>query len=375
MGIGMKFAMPKESLSRTLQSVVSAVPPKSTLPILSNFLIEAREGKLMLTCTDLDVSVRTEAPSSVTDGGKVTVPARRFAEIVRELPPEEVVVGTDDLKVTLDCRIGQFSLMGMDAEEFPKLPEVEEGARLTLPGEELARGIRSTIYAVSTDETRPVLNGVLMEVRDGALRLVATDGHRLGRYTLRDPAMRGAKKADAIVPTKTLALVQKLGGDTGGAVELMLARNYVIFTIGETTIYSRLLDGPFPSYEQVIPKDNPNRATLDRGPLIAALRRVSILADSITHQVKLAVRKGKLEVSAQTADIGEGAETFPIEYDGADLDIGFNASYLTEALRSMEGERAVLALDKPTSAAVLTPVGSAGQEEVLCLVMPLRLTD
>jgi DNA polymerase-3 subunit beta len=214
-----------------------------------------------------------------------------------------------------------------------------------------------------------------MEVRDGALRLVATDGHRLGRYTLRDPAMRGAKKADAIVPTKTLALVQKLGGDTGGAVELMLARNYVIFTIGETTIYSRLLDGPFPSYEQVIPKDNPNRATLDRGPLIAALRRVSILADSITHQVKLAVRKGKLEVSAQTADIGEGAETFPIEYDGADLDIGFNASYLTEALRSMEGERAVLALDKPTSAAVLTPVGSAGQEEVLCLVMPLRLTD
>jgi DNA polymerase-3 subunit beta len=329
----------------------------------------------MLTCTDLDVSVCTEAPSSVADGGRATVPARRFAEIVRELPPEEVTVGTDDLKVTLDCRIGQFSLMGMDAEEFPKLPEVEEGARLSLPGAEVARGIRSTIYAVSTDETRPVLNGVLMEVRDGALRLVATDGHRLGRYTLRDPALRGAKKADAIVPPKTLALAQKLGAETGSPVELMLARNYAIITVADTTIYSRLLDGPFPSYEQVIPKDNPNRATVDRGPLIASMRRVSILADSVTHQVKLSFGAGKLEVSAQTADVGEGAETLPCEYDGPALEIGFNASYLTDALRNMDGERVVLALDKPTSAAVITPAGPVGQEEVLCLVMPLRLTD
>lgn len=366
--------MPKETLSRTLQSVVSAVPPKSTLPILSNFLLEARDGKLMLTCTDLDMSVRTQATTKVADGGKVTVPAKRFAEIVRELPPDDVVVGTDDLKVTLDCKIGQFTLMGMDAEEFPKLPEVEEGARLTLPGPEFAKAIRSTAYAVSEDETRPVLNGVLMEVRDGALRLVATDGHRLARCALRDPALRGAKKADVIVPPKTLNLVERLVADTGSPVDLMLARSYAIFTIGETTIYSRLLDGPFPAYEQVIPKDNPNRIRLDRGPFIASLRRVSIVADTVTHQVRLSLRPGKVELSAQTADVGEGTESLPSDYDGSELDIGFNARYVAEALRNMEGEKFILALDKPTTAAVMTPV-DGGQDDLLCLVMPLRLSE
>jgi DNA polymerase-3 subunit beta len=370
----MKFTMPKETLSRTLQSVVSAVPPKSTLPILSNFLLEARDGKLMLTCTDLDVSVRTEAESKVADGGKVTVPAKRFAEIVRELPPDEIVVGADDLKVTLDCRIGQFTLMGMDAEEFPKLPDVEEGARLTLPAREFGRAIRSTAYAVSEDETRPVLNGVLVEIRDGAIRLVATDGHRLARFSMRDPSLRGAKKADAILPPKTLNLVERLSGEGESGVEMMLAKNYAIFTVGETTIYSRLLDGPFPAYEQVIPKDNPNRATLERGPFIASLRRISILADSVTHQVKLSLRSGKVELSAQTADVGEGTETLPGEYAGTDLDIGFNARYVSEALRSIEGEKVILALDKPTSAGVLTPA-EADQDELLCLVMPLRLSE
>ncbi len=370
----MKFSMPKESLSRTLQSVVSAVPPKSTLPILSNFLIEASEGKLRLTCTDLDVSVCTETPSSVAATGRVTVPARRFAEIVRELPPDDIKVGSDELKLTLDCAIGQFTLMGMDPEEFPKLPEVEEGAKLTVPGPEFARAIRSTLYAVSTDETRPVLNGVLLELREGALRLVATDGHRLARFTLRDPGLRGAKKADAIVPPKPLNLIQKIVGDTGAPLEMMLARNYAIFTVGETTIYSRLLEGPFPNYEQVIPRDNPKRAVVARVGLVSALRRVSILADSLTHQVRAGLRKNRLDLQVQTNDVGEGAEAVPCEYVGDDLDIGFNAAYLSDALRNMEAENVVLALDKPTTAAVVMPAGD-GPEESLALVMPLRLGE
>ena len=370
----MKFSMPKESLSRTLQSVISAVPPKSTLPILSNFLLEAGEGKLKLTCTDLDVSVCTETASNVALGGRVTVPARRFAEIVRELPPEEIKIGSDDLKLTLDCAIGQFTLMGMDPEEFPKLPDVEEGSKLALPGPDLARAIRATSYAVSSDETRPVLNGMLLEMREGALRLVATDGHRLARFTLRDPGLRGARKADVIVPPKTLNLVQKIVADTGSAVEVMLGRNFAIFTVGETTIYSRLLEGPFPNYEQVIPRDNPKRVTVQRGSLISSLRRVSILADSLSHQVRFSVRKNKIDLRVQTNDVGEGMETLKSDYDGEDLDVGFNASYLAEALRNMEGENVVIALDKPTTAAVITPAGD-GPEETLALVMPLRLNE
>jgi DNA polymerase III subunit beta len=370
----MKFSMPKESLSRTLQSVISAVPPKSTLPILSNFLIEAGEGKLKLTCTDLDVSVCTETASNVSVSGKVTVPARRFAEIVRELPPDDVNFGSDELKLTLDCSIGQFTLMGMDPEEFPKLPDVEEGSKITLPGPEFARAIRATSYAVSTDETRPVLNGMLLELREGALRLVATDGHRLARFTLRDPGLRGARKADVIIPPKTLNLVQKIVADTSSPVELMLARNYAIFSVGETTIYSRLLEGPFPNYEQVIPRDNPKRVVVQRTALVASLRRVSIIADSLTHQVRFNLRQNKIDLKVQTNDVGEATETLKSEYDGADLDVGFNAAYLAEALRNMDGENVILALDKPTTAAVMTPAGD-GPEETLALVMPLRLNE
>jgi DNA polymerase-3 subunit beta len=370
----MKFSMPKESLSRTLQSVVSAVPPKSTLPILSNFLLEAQDGKLRLTCTDLDVSVCTETSSNVSTDGRVTVPARRFADIVRELPPDEVKIGTDDMRLTLDCSIGQFTLMGMDPDEFPKLPEVEEGTRLSVSAAELAKAIRATAYAVSTDETRPVLNGVLAEVRDGALRLVATDGHRLARTTVRDAGLRGAKKADIIIPPKTLVLVQKLAGEGEDRVELLLTRSYVIFTMGETTIYSRLLEGPFPNYEQVIPRENAKRAGVSRAPLIASLRRVSILADSITHQVRLSLRKGELQLKVQTADIGEANEAIATDYAGADLDIGFNAAYLADALRNMEGENVVLALDKPTTAAVITPADVTADDTV-ALVMPLRLSE
>jgi DNA polymerase-3 subunit beta len=318
--------------------------------------------------------VCTETASNVAIGGKVTVPARRFAEIVRELPPDDVKIGSDELKLTLDCAIGQFTLMGMDPEEFPKLPEIEESAKLTLPGPEFARAIRATSYSVSTDETRPVLNGMLLELREGALRLVATDGHRLARFTLRDPGLRGAKKADVIIPPKPLNLVQKIVADTGSPVEVMIARNYAIFAVGETTIYSRLLEGPFPNYEQVIPRDNPKRAVVQRGAFISSLRRVSILADSLTHQVRLSLRKNKIELKVQTNDVGEASETLKSEYDGADLDIGFNASYLAEALRNIEGENIVLALDKPTTAAVILPAGE-GPEETLALVMPLRLNE
>jgi DNA polymerase-3 subunit beta len=218
------------------------------------------------------------------------------------------------------------------------------------------------------------LNGVLAEVRDGAIRFVATDGHRLARCTIKDSGLRNAKKADIIIPPKTLALVQRLAVDDNARVELMLTRSYAIFTIGETTIYSRLLEGPFPNYEQVIPRENPKRAVVERGPLMASLRRVSILADSITHQVRFCLRKGEIQLKVQTVDIGDATENLKTDYEGADLDIGFNAAYLTEALKNMDGEKVVMALDKPTTATVITPA-EGGVDDTVALVMPLRLTD
>jgi DNA polymerase-3 subunit beta len=369
----MKFSMVSEDLSRTLQSVVSAVPPKSTLPILSNFLIEAEDGVLQLTCTDLDMAVCTRTASKTATNGRVTVPARRFTEIVKELPADEVSVASEDLRVTVDCSSGQFTLMGMDAEEFPKLPEVGEGSRVELPGNALVRAIRYSSYAVGTDDARPVLNGVLMELLDGELRLVATDGHRLAKVSIRDSSFE--KAGSPIVVPKTLGLVQRLAGESSDAVGLTVAEKHLMFEIGDSTIYSRLIDGPFPKYDQVIPTDNHNRLVVDRQAMIAAVRRVSILSDSITHQVKVALSADRVDLRVQTADIGEGTETLEADYDGDEMQVGFNATYLLDALKGMDSEKVVLALKEETTAVVLQPATQAENEEILCLVMPIKLMD
>lgn len=372
-GCSMKFSMVAEDLSRTLQSVVSAVPPKSTLPILSNFLIEARDGVLELTCTDLDMAVCTRTASKTADNGRVTVPARRFAEIVKELPSDEIDVVSEDLRVTLGCSIGRFTLMGMDAEEFPQLPEVGQGKQASVPAAALARAVRYATYAAGSDDARPVLNGVLMELRDGELRLVATDGHRLATVKIDDTSIE--KAGSPIVVPKTLQLVQRLASETADPVKLVVTDRHVIFEVGETTIYSRVIDGPFPKYDQVIPKDNPHRLVVDRVALMGALRRVSILSDSITRQVKLKISGGKVDLLVQTADVGEGTETIEADYDDRELSVGFNATYLMDALKGMDSKKVLLSFKEETTAVVLQPAEQASKEEILCLVMPIKLLD
>jgi DNA polymerase-3 subunit beta len=335
--------------------------------------MEAEDGVLQLTSTDLDMAVCTRTASKTSMNGRVTVPARRFTEIVKELPADEVSVESDDLRVTVDCRIGQFTLMGMDAEEFPKLPDVGEGKQLKVSGNELARAIKYSSYAVGTDDSRPALNGVLMEINDGELRLVATDGHRLAWVLLRDTSL--SKAGSAIVVPKTLHVVQRLVGESSDPVTMMIAPGHIMFEVGETTVYSRLIDGPFPKYEQVIPLDNPHKLVVDRQGLIAAVRRVSILADAITHQVKMGLDEGKVELSVRTADVGEGVESIEADYSGDKMSVGFNGSYLLDALRGMDSEQVLLTFKEETTAVVVQPVKQAKNEEITCLVMPIKLME
>ncbi len=367
----MKFSMVAGDLSKTLQSVVAAVPPKSTMPILSNFLLEAKDGQLELTCTDLDMAVCTRTASDVKSSGRVTVPARRFTEIVKELPPSEISVQSDDMRITVDCSMGQFTLMGMDAAEYPTLPEVDGGTQVQLPAAALARAVRYSSYAVGTDDARPVLNGVLIELAKGELRLVATDGHRLARVLVFDNGLNG--KAVLIVAPRTLALVGRLAADSGDAVKMTLADKYVIFELADTTVYSRLIDGPYPNYDKVIPDNNSNTLVCDRAALLAAVRRMSILSDSITHQIQMRLEPGKVDLSVQTADIGEGNETVEAEYKGAPMVVGFNASYLMDAIKGMDAEKLTVALGEPGRAVTLYPSEQADGEDILCLVMPIKV--
>jgi DNA polymerase-3 subunit beta len=368
----MKFSITQSEFAEIIQTAIGTVPTKSTLPILSTLLVEAGQGRLSLTATDLDISVRTGVECEVADEGKTCLPARRLAEIVRELPPVPVEVTVSQNKAVLRCGKGQFQILGMDPDEYPKLPEVTADMQVTLDTEALRKMIRKCIYAVSTDETRPMLNGVLVELAQGTFGMVATDGHRLA-YVKRKQEVGKAKSGDIIVPPKALNQVMRLAGEE--RVQVGFAKNYAVFELGRTVVYCRLLEGPFPDYRQVIPKEHPKKVVASRAELVGAIRRVGVLADPATRQIKLALREGSIEVSTRTADVGEATEDVPAQYSGENLDIGFNAGYLLDGLGAMESEEIKLAATSAVSASVLWPVDQEKEEELLCLVMPVRLPE
>lgn len=368
----MKFSLPRNEFQGLLQTVVSAVPGKSTLPILSNVLIQAADGKLTLVATDLDISIRTTGEARVSTAGSITVPAKKLADIVRELPNDEIRCAVSGTRVKLECGSGSYSIVGLDAEEFPQLPATDGAKPATVATEALEKGVRRTAYAVSSDETRQMLTGVLIQIADGKLAMVATDGHRLARtqFTGDYPSL----DRDIIMPPKALHQVVRLAAGTV-SVGLTISKNFAIFDLGATTVYSRLIDGAFPNYEQVIPKNNPKQVAINREGLIAAIRRVAVLADSSTHQIKLSLRPERLELSVNTADIGEGQEQLAVGYTGDRLDVGYNANYLLDILRSVDTAEVSLHLNTAVTAGILKPEGLPDNEDLLCLVMPLRLPD
>lgn len=368
----MKFTLPRNDFQQLLQTVISAVPTKSTLPILSNVLIEAADGKLTIVATDLDISIRTSGSAEVTTAGSITVPAKKLAEIVRELPPDEIRCSVSGTRVRLECRQGTFSIVGLEAEEYPQLPPMDGDRKISVPTDVLEKGVRRTSYAVSPDETRQMLTGILVQVGTGVLTMVATDGHRLARAQFKGdyPAL----EKDMILPPKALHQVVRLAAGTV-TVGLILSKNYAIFDLGNTTIYSRLIDGSFPNYEQVIPKNNPRQISINREELIAAIRRVAVLADTVTRQIKLSLRPERLELSVNTADVGEGTEQVAITYAGDSLDIGYNALYLLDILGAVDTSTIAMHLNTAITAGILHPEGLSEAEDLLCLVMPLRLPD
>ena len=369
----MKFTIPKTELQDLLQVVVSAVPAKSTLPILSNLLIEADKEGITLVATDLDISIRTRGEAAVSDGGRITVPAKRIGEIVRELPDAEVKVALKETRMTLSCGNGSFTIQGLDAEDFPQLPQVDAEKMATLPVDALEKAVRRTNYAVSGDETRQMLTGALLQFRGGELRMVGTDGHRLAKAAFK-VNVSGLEGRDLIIPPKALAQAVRLGAGQE-KLNLSVSKNFAVFEMGPTTVYSRLIDGNFPNYEQVIPKENPKIFTVKREELVAGLRRVAVLSDSVTRQVKMALKPEYVELSVSTADVGEGREKIAVEYRGEPLDIGYNAAYLLDALRTMSSPMVQMALNTPTSPGVITPVDQEKDEDLVCLIMPLRLPE
>jgi len=369
----MKLTVARERLQEGLVAVAASVPAKTTLPVLANILVEATKDGLRLSGTDLDVAVSTVVPADVDAEGAVTLPARKLVEIVRELPSAGVrITAAGEQRVQLECGRAKFKLLGIPKEEFPRFPAVkfDKGWRVT--SGDLQKLINCVAFAASTEESRPILNGVLWELRPERMRMVATNGHRLARLDI--PVSGGQESADLIVPPKALEQVRRLFGPSD-EIEIARSENHLGFRSGQTLVFSRLVEGPYPNYEQVIPRENDKIATVDRQSLAAALRRVGVVASDQTHRVRLGFAAGTLRFSVNTPDLGEAHDEIAVTYDGDALDIGFNASYLLEILKFMPTDEVRVTFKAPERAATVEPVGWDDTASYLCLVMPLRLVD
>jgi len=369
----MKFSVTKNEILRGLQTVLNVVPQRTTFPILSNVLVEARKEGLSLCATDLDISISTMVSASVSQHGAVTVPAKRVNEIARELPEGEIDVQEKEERVTISGGKSQFRLSGIPKSEFPELPTISKKNYMSVDSALLTRAVEKTAFAASMDEMRPVLSGVLWHIGKSDTRMVATDGHRLALYKMHQRTVVD-KDTEVNVPPKALYMMTKVAQE-GDSVEVRFEEARVGFYVNSTEITARLVEGEFPDYEQVIPKDNSKLMRVNREELMSGLKRVSIFSNPNTHLTKLSLRKGKLELYAETADIGEAKDELACDYDGDDLDIGYNASYLLEILKRLDTEDVGFALSTSLSAGLITPSEQREGEELLYLLMPIRLLD
>jgi DNA polymerase-3 subunit beta len=370
----MRFTITREKLQEGLAAVAPSIPAKTTLPVLANILVETTERGIRLSGTDLDIAVSTEVAADVESQGAITIPAKKLSEIARELPPSPVKVATTgEQRVTLECGRSKFKLLGLPRDEFPSFPAVKFNESWRIKSGDLQKLISHTSFAVSTEESRPILNGVLWELRPDKMRMVATNGHRLAKMEV-PVTSSGAPSGDLIVPPKALEQIRRL---FPAEEELEIARgdNHLGFRSPFTSVFTRLIEGPYPNYEQVIPKDNEKVAIADKSALASALKRMSIVASDQTHRIRMSFNAGMLKFSVQTPDLGEAQDELPIRYTGDQLDIGFNATYLLEILRYMPTEEVKLTFKAPERAATLEPEGWNDSAKYLCLVMPLRLMD
>ena len=364
----MKFSVSKEKLLAGLQTVQNVVSTRTTLPILSNVLLRADDGKLHLTTTDLDVGVSGGIDAQIDKPGATTLPARRLATIVRELPAAEVQIEIDSKNVaSIRCGQSFFKILGLPEEEFPPLPKFEDAKVFTLNQQALRDALKKTSYAISTDETRYVLNGILFSFKESKLTMVATDGRRLALVDLEVEFPR-SQEVEIIVPTKCVTELGRLLGDEGD-VKMSVGENQVAFEIGGTLLVSKLIEGNYPNYRQVIPGDAKERITLERETFLNAVHRVSLLSSEKSNSVKLVFSKNNIEIAANTPDVGEARESLAVAYKGREFSIAFNPEFLQAPLRALPNDEVYLDLIDEMSPGVIKI-----QSPFLYVLMPMRIS-
>jgi DNA polymerase-3 subunit beta len=367
----MHIRVERDAFVDALGPVQGVVEAKKTLPILSHLLLEATPDSVWLFGTDLDVGVRRGLAAEVLKPGAVALSAKKLYEIARELPQAPVELRVDaDLQVAIRCQRSSFRMKGLPRDEFPSLPDLKGDGDIALETHLFRDMLRKTLFAVSSDQTRYALTGVLVQVLASEVRMVATDGHRLALVRVPRPAGKGGGTLDALVPKKAMVEAAKITREDGSDVRMWLADNQLILQQEASTLVARLIDGQFPNYDQVIPAPGPNKILIGAEALEGALRRTSAIMGERTTATEFEFRQGRIVVSCVNMDLGEAHEEIEASYEGDGFKVGFNARYILEFLAAIDSAEVSLNLADPLSPALFRP---AGDDAYGCVIMPMRI--
>lgn len=368
----MDFVVKKSELLTELQYVQSVVERRTTVPILSNLLLETTGNSLSVTATDLDVTVQCFSPAEIKVSGAVTVSARKLIDIVRLLPEADIhfKAGSQDW-INVTCQRSRFKLAGLSKDNFPEVPAVSVET-VTLPAAALRYMIHHTIFAITQEESRYTLNGALLLLQPNRLTCVTTDGHRLALIT-HDCDIEGiAEDVRILVPKKTLSELSKLSSEELKTMEFGHSENHLFFRVGDRLLVSRILTGQFPNYEMVIPKGNDREVRVGTAEFSDALRRVAVMADEESRSVRFAFSAGQVDISSVSAEFGEAKESLPAEYQGEQLEIGFNARYLLDFLAGLETEQLLIQLRDQETQGLFRP-SESDAFDYYYVVMPMKI--
>jgi len=373
----MKFIVSSELLLKKLQIISGVLNASNTLPILDDFLFLINQGELSITASDLETILVTKIVVEAKEDGMIAIPAKLLLETLKTFPDQPLTFTIDSATfgIEISSDYGKYKLTGHDGEEFPKTPTLETPSTLNVDASILSSAINKTLFATGNDELRPVMSGVLFELNNDDLTFVATDAHKLVRYKRTD--LKADKGASFILPKKPLTLLKNILGSVGKEVKVEYNETNVMFVFDSTKMTTRLIDGKYPNYNAVIPTENPNKLTVSRTALLNSIKRVSIFSNKTTHQVRLKMTGSELNISAEDLDFAnEANERLTCQYEGEDMEIGFNSRFLIEMLANLDSEDVNIAMSASNRAGILTPSQKDDEhEEVLMLVMPVMLNN
>ena len=370
----MKFIISSSSLLKHLSTINGVIASNPIVPILENFMFQLDKETLIVTASDMQTVMITEFEVESKDKGAFAVPARLLLDTLRSLPEQPISINIDEetFGTELVTANGRYKLAGENPMDFPRVPQVNRNFSIDMDSDMLGSAIANTIFATSTDDLRPAMTGVFVQVADESTTFVATDGHRLIRYRRDD--IKSPNATSMILPRKALNLLKSsLPGETV-PVKAEFSSSNAFFSFGNIKMICRLIDERFPDYENVIPQSNPNKLRIERTELLSTLKRISIYSNKTTHQIRLKVSANELIISAEDLDYSnEATEKISCEYDGEEMEIGFNAKFLIEMLNNLSVKNISLEMSQPNRAGLIIPIEKTENEDTLMLVMPVML--